>query len=321
MIDRLRGIDVRAAVLVAILAALLILPAIGDLYLVRLLTRFLIYALAALSLDLILGYGGMISFGHAMFLGVGMYVTGILYHHGVVSAFVAWPAAVAATAALAVIVGALALRTSGIYFIMVTLAFGQMLYFFGVGLAPYGGDDGMPMPGRNTLGGLIDLGNHTVFYYFVLGAVLIALLLCYRLVHSCFGAAIIGINGNERRMRALGFPTYRYKLCCFVIAAVIAGIAGIFIANQNNFISPAVMHWTASGDLMVMVILGGAGSLFGAVIGALVYLIVADVLASFTQYWLAVFGPVLLLIILFGKRGLYGALPRLRLLRAKAPPS
>jgi branched-chain amino acid transport system permease protein len=320
MIDRLRNLDARAAVLIAILLALLILPAAGDLYLTKLLTRFLIYALAALSLDLILGYGGMVSFGHAMFLGIGMYVTGILFHHGIVSAFIAWPAAIAATAVFALIVGALALRTSGVYFIMVTLAFGQMLYFFGVGLAPYGGDDGMPMPGRNTLGGLIDLGNHKTFYYFVLAVLLAVLYFAHRLVNARFGMAILGINSNERRMRALGFPTFRYKLTCFVIAAVIAGIAGIFIANQNNFISPGVMHWTQSGDLMVMVILGGAGSLFGAVVGALAYLIVAGVLSSFTQHWLAVFGPALLLIVLFGRRGLYGALPTKPLFGRRARP-
>ena len=320
MIDRLQKLDLRGVVLAVGLLALLALPAIGDVYITRLATRFLIYALAALGLDLILGYGGMVSFGHAMFLGIGMYVTGILFHHGITSAFIAWPAAIAATALIATVVGALALRTSGVYFIMVTLAFGQMLYFFGVGLAPYGGDDGMPMPGRNTLGGLIDLRDHAVFYYFVLAVLLITLVLAYRLVNARFGMAILGIASNERRMRALGFPTFRYKLACFVVAAVISGIAGIFVANQNNFISPAVMHWTQSGDLMVMVILGGAGTLFGAVVGAMVYLIMAEVLAGFTAHWLAVFGPVLLLIVLFGKHGVYGAIPKKPLFGVRIRP-
>ena len=320
MIERLQKLDLRGAVLAVGLLALLALPATGDVYITRLATRFLIYALAALSLDLILGYGGMVSFGHAMFLGIGMYVTGILFHHGITSAFIAWPAAIAATALIAAIVGALALRTSGVYFIMVTLAFGQMLYFFGVGLAPYGGDDGMPMPGRNTLGGLIDLRNQAVFYYFVLAVLLITLTLACRLVNARFGTAILGIASNERRMRALGFPTFRYKLACFVVAAVIAGIAGIFVANQNNFISPAVMHWTQSGDLMVMVILGGAGTLFGAVVGAMVYLIMAEVLSGFTAHWLAVFGPALLLIVLFGKHGVYGLIPKRSLFGVRIRP-
>jgi branched-chain amino acid transport system permease protein len=305
----LRDIDVRTSVLIAGLAVLLVLPVFGDVFLTRLSTRVLIYALAALSLDLILGYGGMVSFGHAMFFGTGMYVTGILFHHGVHSAFVAWPAAVAATALVALVVGALALRTGGVYFIMITLAFGQMFYFFGVGLEPYGGDDGMPMAGRNTLGGIVDLNDHTTFYYLVLAVLLAVLYLMRRLIAACFGMVITGTQSNERRMRALGFPTFRYKLACFVLSAAIAAVAGAFIANQNNYFSPAVMHWFISGELLIMVILGGMGTLYGSIIGAVVYILVEDVLKGLTAHWMAIFGPLLLFVVLFGKGGIYGALP------------
>jgi branched-chain amino acid transport system permease protein len=308
-VDKLRDIDARSAILAVGLAILLVLPAFGDVFLTRLATRILIYALAALSLDLILGYGGMVSFGHAMFFGIGMYVTGILFHHGVHSAFVAWPAAVAATALAALVVGALALRTGGVYFIMITLAFGQMFYYFGVGLEPYGGDDGMPMAGRNTLGGIVDLNDHTSFYYLVLAALLLVLYFMRRLIGACFGMVIVGTHSNERRMRALGFPTFRYKLACFVLSAAVAGIAGAFIANQNNYFSPAVMHWFISGELLIMVILGGIGTLYGSIIGAVVYILVEDVLKGMTAHWMAIFGPLLLFVVLFGKGGIYGALP------------
>jgi branched-chain amino acid transport system permease protein len=313
----LRDIDTRTAVLLAGLAILAVLPAFGDVFLTRLATRILIYAIAALSLDLILGFGGMVSFGHAMFFGIGMYVTGILFHHGVTSAFVAWPAAVALTAIVALVVGALALRTGGVYFIMITLAFGQMFYYFGVGLEPYGGDDGMPMAGRNTLGGLVDLNDHTNFYYLVLIAMLLALYFLRRLINSCFGMTIIGTQSNERRMRALGFPTFRYKLACFALSAAIAGLAGAFIANQNNYFSPAVMHWFISGELLIMVILGGMGTLYGSIIGAVVYILVEDLLKSLTAHWMAIFGPLLLFVVLFGKGGIYGVLGNKPLLRRR----
>jgi branched-chain amino acid transport system permease protein len=309
-IAKWRGLDARALVLPAGLVLLIVLPLAGDIFLVRFVSRILIYALVALSLDLILGYGGMVSFGHAMFFGVGMYVTGVLYHHGVHSAFIAWPAAVLVSAAVAAVVGALSLRTGGFYFIMVTLAFSQMLYYLGVALVPYGGDEGMAIAGRNTVGGLIDLNNHTTFYYVVLAVLLLALYFCKRLIESSFGLAIVGIRSNERRMRALGFPTFRYKLACFVIAAALAGLAGALIANQSKYFSPSTMHWFVSGELMIMVILGGMGTRYGAVIGAIVFIVLEDILKGYTEHWLAIFGPILLLIVLIGANGIYGYLPR-----------
>jgi branched-chain amino acid transport system permease protein len=300
---------VRALVLLAGLAVLILLPLAGDIFLVRFVSRILIYALVALSLDLILGYGGMVSFGHAMFFGIGMYVTGILYTHGIHSAFIAWPTAVLVSAAAAVLIGALSLRTGGFYFIMVTLAFSQMFYYLGVALVPYGGDEGLALADRNTLGGLIDLNDHTNFYYVVLGVVLLALYFGKRLIDSSFGLAIVGIRSNERRMRALGFPTFRYKLACFVIAAAVAGLAGALIANQSKYFSPATMHWFVSGELMIMVILGGMGTRYGAIIGAIVFIVLEDILKSYTEHWMAIFGPFLLVIVLLGANGIYGYLP------------
>ena len=306
-----RSLDARGAVLLVGLVALLALPLTGDVFLSRLLTRILIYALAALSLDLILGYGGMVSFGHAMFFGIGMYVTGILHHHGVQSAFVAWPAAVAACALVAAAVGALSLRTGGVYFIMVTLAFCQMFYYLGIALEPYGGDDGMPIANRSTLGP-IDLENHAIFYYVVLATLLLALYLGKRLIESSFGMTIVAIQSNERRMRALGYPTFRYKLACFVIAAAVAGLAGALLANQNKFFSPSTMHWFVSGELLIMVILGGMGTRYGAVVGAFAYIFLEDVLKGMTEHWLVIFWPLLLVIVLFGKGGIWGYIPARR---------
>lgn len=321
MVEQLRKIDARGAILLAGLIVLLALPLTGDVYLTRLATRILIYALAALSLDLILGFGGMVSFGHAMFFGVGMYVTGILFHHGVQSALIAWPASIVVTASVALVIGALALRTGGVYFIMITLAFAQMFFYLGVGLEPYGGDDGMPMPSRNTIVGLVNLDNHFSFYYVVLLVMLAVLYFFRRLVGSSFGMVIIGSNSNERRMRALGFPTFRYKLGCFVLSAAVAAVAGAFITNQNNYFSPAVMHWFVSGELLIMVILGGMGTLYGSIIGAFVYILLEDNLKSLTAHWMVIFGPLLLCVVLFGKGGIYGFLPAGKPLFRRREPS
>jgi len=298
----------RGLILLLVLLLLACVPLFGDLFYTRLFTRIMIYAMVALSLDLILGYGGMVSLGHAAFFGLGAYTVGMLAHHGVVSALLSWPAAMAVSAAMALLIGAVSLRTSGVYFIMITLAFAQMLYYFFFSLDAYGGSDGMPMTARNTLGGWIDLGRHDHFYYLVLGVMLLVLLLAQRLVRSRFGMVIQGVRENEPRMRSLGFATYRYKLVCFVIAAAVAGLAGALIANQTLYISPAFMHWTRSGDILVMVILGGMGSLIGPMLGALSLLLVEEALASYTEHWMIVLGPLLIVMVIFARRGLYGLL-------------
>lgn len=279
---------------------------------VTMMCRVLILAMAASSLNLILGYGGMVSFGHAAYLGLGAYVVGILAYHsdawfGTESAFLALPAAMLVSALAALAIGAISLRTSGVYFIMITLAFAQMIYFFFVSQQEYGGMDGMQMWSRSEAGPL-DLSDDSAFYYLILALLIGLLFLKARLVESRFGMVLRGIRQNERRMRALGFPTYRYKLAAFVIAGAVAGLAGALMANLTEFVSPSLLHWTRSGELMIMVILGGMGTVAGPVLGALAFLLLEDVLSEITQHWMIVLGPLLILIVLVARRGLAGLL-------------
>lgn len=307
--------------LLGALAIALLLPpaalALDEPFYVSLASRMLIYGLAAASLDLILGFGGMVSFGHAAFFGAGGYAVGILYMHGFEgsaflglvpgsdSALLVWPAATLTGGLLALIIGAISLRTGGVYFIMITLAFAQMLYFLFVSLEAYGGDDGLSLYGRSALPGF-DLRDDTTFYYLVLALLLLFLWLGRRLVDSRFGMVLRGVRENERRMTALGFPVYRYKLAGFVIAGAVAGLAGALIANQTEFVSPSLMHWTRSGQIMVMVILGGMGTLFGPVLGAVAFLLLEEVLAGWTEHWMIVLGPLLIFVVLFARRGIFG---------------
>ena len=316
----------RPAVLLAALALALLLPelagALGLDYAVGIATRILILALAAIGLNLILGYGGMVSFGHAAFFGTGAYVVAILSHHATMGealltwpfeiagtdlAIVAWPAAMLACALVALVIGAISLRTSGLYFIMITLAFAQMLFFLFVSLETYGGDDGLSLFARSSAGPL-DLHEPRQFYYLVLALVILALVLSWRLVNARFGLALQGIRDNERRMRALGFATTRLKLAAFVLSGVIAGLAGALMANHTEFVSPAFLSWHRSGEILVIVVLGGMGTVFGPVAGAIVFFVLEEVLSQWTQHWMVVFGPLLVLAVLFAKRGLWGLL-------------
>jgi branched-chain amino acid transport system permease protein len=301
-------------VVVAAVLALALVPVAARVldspFYLTLVGRMMIWALAALSLNLILGYGGLVSFGHAAYLGVGVYTVGILAAHGVESGFVQWPAAVGASALIALAVGAVSLRTSGVYFIMITLAFAQMLYFLGVSLKAYGGDDGMTLPARSRFAGLPDLEDPVAFHYLVLGVLVACHAAVHRLVGSRFGMVLQGCRANERRMRAIGFPTYRYKLAAFAMAGALCGLAGVLLVNFTKYASPAFMHWTRSGEIMVMVILGGMGTVLGPALGAFAYLALEEVLAGYTESWPVVLGPLLVLIVLFAKRGLLGLLDR-----------
>ncbi|MFQ5775652.1 MAG: branched-chain amino acid ABC transporter permease [Kiloniellaceae bacterium] len=318
----------RRAILFAALALALLLPGLaatlGLEYTVAIATRILILGLAGLSLNLILGYGGMVSFGHAAFFGTGAYVVAILGHHatlgepliawpleipGTESALLAWPAAMLVAGLLALAVGAICLRTSGLYFIMITLAFAQMLFFFFVSLEAYGGDDGLSLWARSRAGPL-DLGDDAQFYYLVLVLLLAVLYLKSRLVVSRFGMVLCGIRENERRMRALGFPTYRYKLATFVISGAVAGLAGALIANHTEFVSPAFLGWQRSGEILVVVVLGGMGTLYGPVAGAVAFLVLEEVLSQWTEHWMIVLGPLLVLAVLYAKQGLWGLVER-----------
>jgi branched-chain amino acid transport system permease protein len=305
----------RNLVVVLVAVGLLLLPLYssisGNVFVLTLFTRIIIFALAAVSLNLIMGYGGMMSFGHAAYLGIGGYAVGILAHEGIGSGFIQWPVALAASALFALVIGALSLRTRGVYFIMITLAFAQMAYYVASGLARYGGDDGLTIYKRSDFGGLINMSSRTQFYYLCLAFLFGGVYLVWRIVNSRFGMVVRGVRSNEQRMQAIGFHANRYRLVCFVISGTLCGLAGALLANNTDFVSPATMYWTRSGDLMVMVILGGMGSLFGPVIGAIVYLLLEEILSQFTEYWAMIMGPLLLLIVLFARGGIMGLLGRL----------
>jgi branched-chain amino acid transport system permease protein len=298
------------AVVLAALAAVPPLAALlGQPFYLDLVRRIMIFAIAALSLNLILGYGGLVSFGHAAYLGIGAYAVGILAHHGVHNGFLQFGLAIGASAAIALVIGAISIRTSGVYFIMITLAFTQMLYYLGISLEEYGGDDGMRLAGRTQFIGLLDLRDPNSFYYFVLAILAASLYLVHRLVNSRFGMVLRAAKSNEGRTRAIGFSPYLYRLVAFVIAGAICGVAGALFVNQTAYLTPTFMSWTRSGEIMFMVILGGMSTLVGPVLGAIGLLLLEDVLQGWTQHWQIILGPILVLVVLFAKRGLAGLLP------------
>jgi len=311
-----RALSLRTVVGIALLVALVLLPVYvevtGSRFLLTLFTRIVILAIAAVSLNFILGYGGMMSFGHAAYLGIGGYAVGILAFEGVTSGFVQWPVALLVSALFALVTGALSLRTRGVYFIMITLAFAQMTYYIVAGLARYGGDDGLTIQKRSQFIAPINLSNKVQFYYICLALLCASIYLIWRIVNSRFGLALQGARSNDTRMRAIGFPTYRYKLTGFVIAGTLCGLAGALIANHTDFVSPAMMYWTRSGDLIIMVVLGGMGSTFGPLFGAVALLVLEEVLSGITEYWQIILGPLLLLVVLFARGGIDGLLGKVR---------
>jgi branched-chain amino acid transport system permease protein len=299
----------------SIFGALAILPLIGsfgtDAFILSTVTRVMIFAIAAVSLDLILGYGAMVSFGHAAFLGIGAYAVGILSAHGIREAAIQIPVALFVSALFALVTGAISLRTKGIYFIMITLAFGQMAYFFGVSLAAYGGDDGMTLPGRSLFFGYNIAASERAFYFLVFSFLVVVYAACRTIVTSRFGRVIRGARENPQRMEAIGFSLFSYQLTIYVIAGTLCGLAGFLLANQTQFVSPAYMTWQRSGELIVMVLLGGLGSLNGAILGAAAFLLLEEGLSHLTEYWKLYFGPFLVLVVLFARGGLMGGFKRL----------
>lgn len=272
-----------------------------------LLTKTMIFALAASSLNLILGYGGMVSFGHAAYFGLGAYTVAILMREGVTSAGIIWAVAVGLSAVLALLIGAISLRTRGVYFIMITLAFAQMVYYLVVSFKQYGGEDGLRA--RRPEFGLFEL-NETSLYYLTLGVLLAALYLLYRLVHSRFGRVLQAIRENESRALALGYPVFRFQLAAFVIAGALAGLAGVLMAHYTQYASPSLLAWQQSGHLMMMVILGGVGQFWGGVLGAALLFVVEEALQDLTIHWQLGVGLMLLLVVLFFPKGLAGMMRR-----------
>lgn len=302
----------RHMIALVIFAGLALVPLLfpGDRYLLSLVSRAMIFGIAALSLDLILGYGALVSFGHAAFLGIGAYAVAMLMSHGIAEGFISFPVAVLVGAGFALVTGAISLKTRGVYFIMITLAFGQMAFFTATSLSAYGGDDGLRMIHRSTFLGSRVLQNDASFYVLVLASLVAVYFLLSVIVGSRFGRVLRGAKDNERRMRALGFDPFRYRLAAYVISGAICALAGALFANHGSFVAPAYMSWQRSGELIVMVVLGGMGSLYGAVIGALGVALIEEWLSQLTQHWKAIFGPIVVLIALFARGGLVKLLDR-----------
>jgi len=290
-------------VLAGLPIAALVVP---ENYLLDLGTRIMIFAIAAVALDLVVGYGALVSFGHAAFIGLGAYAVGMLAAHGIGEVLVALPAALAASVLFALATGAVSLRTKGVYFIMITLAFGQMAFFTASSLAPYGGDDGLTIAARNTLVGIPIFKYPRGLYYVVLAALAGTFFLCRAIVASRFGRVLRGAKENATRMATLGFEVYRFQLVAYAISGGLCGLAGFLLANANDFVSPAYMSWQRSGELIIMVLLGGIGTLYGAIIGAASYLLIEEFLSRVTEYWQVIFGPFLVLVVVFGRGGLVG---------------
>ena len=299
----------RRIVAVLVFLGLLALPwgmgLIGQEFYVSFAGRVLIMALAATSLNLVIGFGGMVSFGHAAFFGAGAYCVAVLAESGVTSAWLAWPAAIGVAGALAVLVGAISLRTRGVYFIMITLAFAQMVFYLVVSLKTWGGDDGLPLLQRSTFGSF-NLKDDNTFYFVVLAILSGVLFMLDRIAHSRFGRVIQSIRENEVRMEALGYPVFSFKLVCFALGGALAGLAGALMANQAGLASPNLLHWMQSGILMVMIVIGGVGSVFGGVVGAVLLLVCEEVFVEITPHWQIGLGGILLAVVLWAPLGIAG---------------
>jgi len=282
---------------------------IDEPFYIDLMARVMIFSIAAMSLDFILGYGAMISFGHALYLGLGTYAVGILAYYEFTNGWLQLLVCVSGTAIIAFIMGLISLRTSGIYFIMITFALAQMFYFLGISLEAYGGDDGLPIDSRSEFFSFFDLNETWNMYYLILGTLTVTTIVLWKIINSRFGMVVRGSHSNDDRMQAIGFPTMKYRLAAFVIAGVVCGLAGFLLGNLTEFLTPEYMHWFRSGELMIMVMVGGMGTLFGPLFGAFAYIMMEDFLAHFTEYWQFYFGPILILLVLFAKQGLWGMLP------------
>lgn len=305
----------RPLVALALFALLALLPLAVQLGLpahwLTLTTRALIFGLAALSLDLILGVGGLVSFGHAAFIGIGAYATGIMITEGRTETLLILPILLVACGLFAGVTGYVSLRTRGVAFIMITLAFGQMAFFLAQALSAYGGDDGLTLYERATVLGFDLFGNRTRFYYVVLATLALSYWLVATLVASRFGRVLRAARENATRVAVTGYDVGRVRLIAYVVSGMIGGVAGFLLANQTEFVSPAFISWQRSGELIFMVVLGGVGSLHGAILGALAFLFAEDVLAGLTEHWKVIFGPLIILFVLFTRGGITGLIARL----------
>jgi len=306
----------------ALISVPLIARALDEPYIITLATKVAIFALAGVGLNIALGYGGLVSFGHAAFFGLGGYAAGILASHaqsytplmtwpielaGTNSMLIIWLVALVVCGLVAIAIGALSLRTGGVYFIMITLAFAQMIYYFAISWPAYGGEDGLSLYGRNTLFGL---NTFDPISFFAICAVLLALALGFTalMANSRFGLALSAARQNAQRLTSTGVHPFKVRLVAFVISAMITGLAGALYADLNRFVSPSMLSWHMSGEIMVFVILGGVGRLFGPVAGAALYVTLEYLVGGLTEYWQFPFGILLLLVVLFARGGLIGLL-------------
>ncbi len=302
----------RQAVPVSMLLALAAAPlGFGSGFALTLLARAMILGMAAVSLSLLVGGGGLVSLGHAAMVGIGSYAVAALDHAGTTDASVVFPVAILAAALFALVTGAISMRTSGVQFIMITLAFGQMAFFTAASLSTLGGDDGYTLFARTQWFGTALLENRLAFHFTCLGLLAGVWLLCSAVLDSRFGRVLRAARENPLRAQAVGFSPYPYRLVAYVLAGAIAGLAGALLANANEFVSPATLAWERSGELLFMVILGGAGHLYGGILGALAIVLLEEWLSHLLVYWRLVFGPLLVLSVLFLRQGLAGvpALP------------
>lgn len=291
-------------------------------FLITLSTRVVILALAGVGLNLALGLGGLVSFGHAAFFGIGGYAMGILASHaqsytplmewpfvinGTKSMLIIWLVAITASALAALAIGALSLRTSGVYFIMITLAFGQMLFYFAISWPAYGGEDGLPIYVRNSFPGLNTLD--PIQFYLICAVILaLVLLFCARLAKSPFGLALNAARQTAERVETVGIGVFRLRLTAFVLSGMITGLAGALLADLNRFVSPSMFSWQISGEIMIFVILGGVARLFGPVAGAVVFILLEHVLGGLSEFWHIYLGLLLLAVVLFARGGIIGTL-------------
>ncbi|VDC19077.1 branched-chain amino acid ABC transporter permease [Pseudogemmobacter humi] len=299
---------VAAFVLLALLAATpLVLSAFGQEFWTDVVLRAMILAIAAASLNFLIGLGGLVSLGHAAFLGIGGYATGILADFDIDNGFIQLAAVLGASALFALVTGMVALRTKGVHFIMITLAFAQMVYFTMIGLRQFGGDDGLTINYTSMFGGF-DLGRKDTLYYVVLAVLAVVMLGYARLRKSDFGLLLKAAKGNERRVSAVGFDPYRYRLAAYVVAGMTCALAGFLDANFTSFVTPGSMSWITSAELIFIVIVGGVATICGPIVGALVFLLIEEIMGGVTVYWHFWFGLFLIAIVLFARNGLVGLL-------------
>lgn len=315
-------VNAKAAIILFSLLALL--PAfaliMNETYYITLFSRVMVFALAALSLNLVVGFGGMTSLGHAAFLGIGAYTVGLLASNGVTNGLLHFASVLLFGALGALLIGAVCLRTNAMSFIMLTLASAQLLFFITTGLKQFGGDDGFSFRGRSQFGSLFSLDNDATLYYFILGWLMLSVFLVWRIVHSRFGLALGGIKNNEARIIALGMHAYRYKLTAFVISGALCAVAGALLANLSQFVSPSYIHWSRSAELLVMILIGGIGSVLGPILGAVVFICLEEGLSHVTQHWQAPMGIILVLIVIFAGKGFGGFSDFWRRFRPAAEP-